>query len=111
MKGLLAGKMGRTHQLLPEDRRLSYEIYQGKAWQRAQDFLDRLRGIAAENHVNVLSLVINWSLARKCMGQSFVVRKRLLKSKNLPAQCTSRYLAKCTNKLIKLLQNILSQFK
>jgi aryl-alcohol dehydrogenase-like predicted oxidoreductase len=62
MKGLLAGKMNRDHQLDPNDRRRSYPIYQGAAWDRAQDLLDRLRSLAIELECTVAQLVVAWTI-------------------------------------------------
>jgi aryl-alcohol dehydrogenase-like predicted oxidoreductase len=64
MKGLLAGHLSRNHQFDPRDRRLNYEIFQGESWQRNQDFLDRLRTIAARQGCTVSQLVIAWTLAQ-----------------------------------------------
>ena len=64
MKGLLAGHMRRDHQFDPRDRRLTYEIFRGESWQRTQDFLDRLRAIAARIDCTVSQLVIAWTLAQ-----------------------------------------------
>lgn len=64
MKGLLAGHMQRGHQFDPRDRRLNYDIFQGESWQRNQDFLDRLRAIAAREGCTVSQLVIAWTLAQ-----------------------------------------------
>jgi aryl-alcohol dehydrogenase-like predicted oxidoreductase len=62
MKGLLAGRFKRDHVFDPTDRRLTYPIFQGEAWQRAQDLLDRLRMIAFELDCTVAQLVTAWSL-------------------------------------------------
>jgi aryl-alcohol dehydrogenase-like predicted oxidoreductase len=64
MKGLLAGKLPRDHQFDPADRRLTYPIYQGQAWERSQDLLDRLRQLASELECTVAQLVIAWTLAQ-----------------------------------------------
>jgi aryl-alcohol dehydrogenase-like predicted oxidoreductase len=64
MKGLLAGKLPRNHQFDPADRRLTYPIYQGQAWQRSQDLLDRLRQLAGDLECTVAQLVIAWTLAQ-----------------------------------------------
>jgi len=64
MKGLLAGKLPRDHQFDPADRRLTYPIYQGQAWERSQDLLDRLRQLAGELGCTVAQLVIAWTLAQ-----------------------------------------------
>ncbi len=64
MKGLLAGKLARDHQFDPADRRLSYPIFQGEAWQHAQDLLDQLRRLANEMRITVAQLVIAWTVAQ-----------------------------------------------
>ncbi|MGN6548186.1 MAG: aldo/keto reductase [Aureliella sp.] len=64
MKGLLAGHLRRDHQFDPRDRRLNYDIFQGEAWQRNQDFLDVLRAIAARKQCSVSQLVLAWTLAQ-----------------------------------------------
>lgn len=64
MKGLLAGHMQREHQLEPNDRRRTYEVYQGEAWHRAQDLLDVLRTLAKELGCTVAQVVIAWTLSQ-----------------------------------------------
>jgi aryl-alcohol dehydrogenase-like predicted oxidoreductase len=64
MKGLLAGKLGRDHVFDAADRRLTYPIFQGEAWQRAQDLLDQLRQLASGLECTVAQLVIAWTLAQ-----------------------------------------------
>jgi aryl-alcohol dehydrogenase-like predicted oxidoreductase len=64
MKGLLAGKMARDHQFAPQDRRLTYSIFQGENWQRAQDFLDTLRDISRELEIPIATIVIAWTLSQ-----------------------------------------------
>jgi aryl-alcohol dehydrogenase-like predicted oxidoreductase len=62
MKGLLAGRMARDHQFDPRDGRQKYPMYQGEEWQRNQDFVERLRAIAADAGKTVAQLVINWTI-------------------------------------------------
>ncbi len=64
MKGLLAGKLPRNHRFDPADRRLSYPIFQGAAWERSQDLLDNLRRLAGELDCTVAQLVIAWTLSQ-----------------------------------------------
>ena len=64
MKGLLAGHLKRDHQFDLGDRRLTYDIFRGPAWQRNQDLLDQLREIAAKVACSVSQLVIAWTLAQ-----------------------------------------------
>jgi methylglyoxal reductase len=62
MKGLLAGGMQRDHTFDPLDKRLTYPIFQGKAWERAQDLLDVLRQLAHDHACSVTQLVVHWTL-------------------------------------------------
>lgn len=64
MKGLLSGAMQRDFVFRPGDGRAKYPMFQGIEWQRNQDFLDELRGIAAETGVTVSQLVISWTIQR-----------------------------------------------
>ncbi len=64
MKGLLAGAMGRDHLFDPSDKRLTYPIFQGEAWLRAQDLLDELRRIATDHGWTVARLVIHWTMRK-----------------------------------------------
>ena len=62
MKGLLAGAMKRDHVFDPSDKRLTYSIFQGQAWQNAQDLLDLLRSIASNLEWSVTRLVVFWTM-------------------------------------------------
>ncbi len=62
MKGLLAGAMRRDHVFDPADKRLTYPVFQGEAWQRAQDLLDELRRIATDHDWTVARLVVHWTM-------------------------------------------------
>ncbi len=64
MKGVLAGKMRRDFKFDPEDKRLTYGVYQGDNWNRTQDFLDRLETIAADESMTIAQLVICWTIAQ-----------------------------------------------
>lgn len=76
MKGLLAGKFERDHQFDPRDRRLAYPIYQGEQWQRSQDFLDLLRGLAREADCTVAQLVLAWTIAQPGISVALCGAKR-----------------------------------
>ncbi len=76
MKGLLAGKLARNHQFDPRDRRLTYEIYQGKNWDRSQDFLDQLRELAKAIDCSVSQLVIAWTVAQPSVTVALCGAKR-----------------------------------
>ena len=62
LKGLLAGKLPRDFVFRPGDGRAKYPMFQGEEWQRNQDFLDRLRAIAADAGKTVAQLVVNWTI-------------------------------------------------
>lgn len=76
MKGLLSGRITRDHVFDPADRRLTYPIFQGQAWQDAQDLLDQLRRIANELDITVAQLVVAWSLARPGVSVALLGAKR-----------------------------------
>jgi aryl-alcohol dehydrogenase-like predicted oxidoreductase len=76
MKGLFAGKIGRTHQLAKEDRRRMYPMYQESQWDMNQDFVDILRRLAAQLGWSVAQLVVSWSMARPGMTSCLVGAKR-----------------------------------
>jgi aryl-alcohol dehydrogenase-like predicted oxidoreductase len=62
LKGLLAGRLPREHVFAAGDGRAKYPMFQGAEWQKNQDFVDRLRPIAAEAGLSVAQLVINWTI-------------------------------------------------
>lgn len=64
MKGLLAGKLPRDFQFDARDGRRKYPMFQGDEWEKNQDFLDRLRPIAAARNVSVAQVVVNWTIQR-----------------------------------------------
>ena len=76
MKGLLAGKLQRDHQFDPRDKRLTYPIFQGKAWNRSQDFLDKLRGLASELECTVAQLVVAWTIRQTGVSVALCGAKR-----------------------------------
>lgn len=62
MKGLLAGSLLRDHVFQPADGRAKYPMFRGEEWQRNQDFLDKLRQLAAEAGRSVAEIVVNWTI-------------------------------------------------
>ena len=64
MKGLLAGKLPRDHQLDDRDSRRSYPMYQGEEWKKNQDFVDELRAAAQLTGVTVAQLAVNWTFSQ-----------------------------------------------
>ncbi len=65
MKGLLAGKIRRGHEFNPADKRLTYDVFKGEAFEQAQQLLDKLDVIAAECGKSVAQVVINWTMQRE----------------------------------------------
>jgi methylglyoxal reductase len=76
MKGLLAGAMARDHEFDSADKRLTYAIFQGDAWERAQDFLDRLRLIARDFECTVSQLVLLWTIQQPGITSALCGAKR-----------------------------------
>jgi aryl-alcohol dehydrogenase-like predicted oxidoreductase len=64
MKGLLTGKLARDHVFRPGDGRAKYPMFHGEEWEKNQDFLDELRGVAAETGHTTAQVVINWTIHR-----------------------------------------------
>ena len=76
MKGLFAGKMERSTQLAPEDRRRAYPMYQSAQWDINQDFVDVLRELALSLNWSVAQLVVRWSAEQPGMTSCLVGAKR-----------------------------------
>jgi aryl-alcohol dehydrogenase-like predicted oxidoreductase len=76
MKGLLAGKLPRDHVFDPRDGRRKYPMFHGEEWQKNQDFLDKLRPIAAESGKSVAELVINWTIHQPGISVALCGAKR-----------------------------------
>ena len=76
MKGLLSGRLMRDHVFDPADKRLTYPIFQGEAWQRAQNVLDQLRRIASELDCTVAQLVVAWTLEQPGVSVALLGAKR-----------------------------------
>jgi len=76
MKGLLAGKLSRDHVFAATDGRPKYPMFQGEEWRKNQDFVDRLREIAADAGRTVAQLVINWTINRPGISSALCGAKR-----------------------------------
>lgn len=76
MKGLLAGQLARDHVFKPGDGRAKYPMFQGEEWQKNQDFLDDLRGIALESGHTVAQVVVNWTIHRPGITAALCGAKR-----------------------------------
>lgn len=76
MKGLLSGHLRRDHVFAAKDGRAKYPMFQGEEWQRNQDFVDRLRKIAAARNRSVTEIVVNWTIHRPGITSALCGAKR-----------------------------------
>jgi len=76
LKGLLAGKLLRDHVFAPGDGRAKYPMFQGEEWQRNQDFVERMRAIAADVGRTVAQLVIQWTISQPGITAALCGAKR-----------------------------------
>jgi aryl-alcohol dehydrogenase-like predicted oxidoreductase len=76
MKGLLAGHLARDFVFDAKDGRRKYPMFHGEEWQKNQDFLDRLRPIAAEAGRTVSQLVLNWTIHQPGIAAALCGAKR-----------------------------------
>ena len=76
MKGLLAGHLPREHVFDPKDGRRKYPMFSGDEWQKNQDFLDRLRELAAELEKPISQIVLNWTIQRAGITAALCGAKR-----------------------------------
>lgn len=76
MKGLLAGGIRRGHAFEKNDKRLTYDVFQGVAFERAQSLLDFLDEIAAKHSVTVAEVVVNWTFNQSGVSACLCGAKR-----------------------------------
>lgn len=76
LKGLLAGKLARAHQFDARDGRKKYPMFQGLEWERNQDFLDTLRGLAREAEVPLVTMVLAWTIRQPGITAALCGAKR-----------------------------------
>lgn len=76
MKGLLAGKIRRGHEFDPSDKRQTYEIFQGEAFEFAQTVLDGLDIIASELELTAAQLVVAWTINQPFITATLCGAKR-----------------------------------
>ena len=76
MKGLLAVHLPRDYVFDPKDGRRKYPMFSGEEWQKNQDFLDRLRELAAELERPVSQIVLNWTIQRAGITAALCGAKR-----------------------------------
>ena len=76
MKGLLAGKIRRGHTFDPNDKRLSYDVFQAEKFESAQRLLDGLDEIANTLGKTVAQIVINWTIHQSGITSTLCGAKR-----------------------------------
>jgi aryl-alcohol dehydrogenase-like predicted oxidoreductase len=76
LKGLLAGRISRDHVFDARDSRRKYPMFEGSEWEKNHDFVDVLRGIAAECGSSVAQLVIAWTIHRPGITAALCGAKR-----------------------------------
>ncbi len=76
LKGLLAGRLGRDHVFAAGDGRAKYPMFQGAEWQKNQDFVDRLRPLAAEAGLSVAQFAVNWTIHQPGITSALCGAKR-----------------------------------
>jgi len=76
MKGLLAGQLLRGHVFAEMDGRRKYPMFSGDEYQKNQDFLDKLRGLATELQKSVSEIVLNWTIAQPGITAALCGAKR-----------------------------------
>jgi aryl-alcohol dehydrogenase-like predicted oxidoreductase len=75
-KGLLTGKFRRDHRFDESDWRLRSPLFQGPAWCRNLDLVDRLRPIAESAGRSLVQLVINWTIRQPGLTVALCGAKR-----------------------------------
>ena len=76
LKGLLAGKLPRDHQFAAGDGRAKYTMFQGKEWEKNQDFVARLRQIGEGVDKTVAQIAVNWVLNQPGITSALCGAKR-----------------------------------
>ena len=76
MKGLLAGKIRRGHQFEANDKRLTYDVFQGEKFEAAQKLLDRLDFMAVKTDKTVAQIVVNWTIHQPGLTATLCGAKR-----------------------------------
>jgi len=75
-KGLLAGKYGPDHVFAESDWRRQSPLFQGEAWQRNIELVDRLRPIAAAAGQSMAGLAVNWTIRQPGITAALCGAKR-----------------------------------
>lgn len=76
MKGLLAGHLSRQHVFDEADGRKKYPMFQGREWEKNQDFVDELRVIANDIGTDLATMVTAWTIRQPAMTSALCGAKR-----------------------------------
>lgn len=106
MKGLLAGKIRRGHSFATEDRRLTYSIFQGRAFESAQQLLDGLDKIAEITEHSVAQIVVNWTINQPGITSSLCGGKRPWQIKETAGAMDWQLDSDCLTTITKLIRNL-----
>jgi len=63
-QGLLTGKFGTDHQFAKGDHRFKNKLFQPENYKRVHEALEKLRPIAAANHITLGQLALAWLIAQ-----------------------------------------------
>jgi myo-inositol catabolism protein IolS len=63
-QGLLTGKFGPDHTFAKGDHRFKNKLFQPENYKRVHEALDKLRPIAAENHITLGQLALAWLISQ-----------------------------------------------
>ena len=76
MKGLLAGRISRTHVFAPDDVRPNYPVFQGKIRQQTHELLDQLQLIANDHGKTIAQLTIGWVISQPGVTAALIGARR-----------------------------------
>ncbi|MEC8475616.1 MAG: aldo/keto reductase [Planctomycetota bacterium] len=77
MKGLLAGKIHRTHQFAEGDSRPKYDIFQGQQRENAHRIVDELVKLSRELNSNPAKLAVGWTLSQPGVEHALVGARKV----------------------------------
>ena len=77
MKGLLAGKIHRTHQFAEGDSRPNYDIFQGQQRENAHRIVDELVRLAQKLDSTPAALAVGWTLSQPGVEHALVGARKV----------------------------------
>ena len=73
---IIGGEDSSWHSFNPDDKRLTYPIFQGEYFEQAQNVLDDLEKIANSINVSISQLVIAWTIQQSFIASTLCGAKR-----------------------------------